>query len=99
MTNYKYKVVYSASFKKGLKKIIKQGKNIDELEPIIDKLSMKKELDIKYKNHRLIDNKYYKNCFECHIRPDWLLVYQYNDNELLLILLKTGSHTELFTKM
>ena len=81
MIRYKYEVVYSARFKKSLKKILKQWKNIDELKDVIDKLAFKEELDPKYRNHKLIDDKNYKNCYECHIRPDWLLIYQYNDNE------------------
>ena len=81
-----------------LKNILKQGKNIDELKDIINKLAFKEELAPKYRNHKLIDYKNYKNCYECHIRPDWLLIYQYNDNELLLLLMNTGSHSELFDK-
>ena len=96
MTNYKYKVVYSKKFKKNLQRMLKQGKNIDELEKIILKLANKEELDFKYKNHKLIDDKKYKNCYECHIRPDWLLIYQYYENELLLLLINTGSHSNLF---
>lgn len=98
MTNYKYKVVYSTKFKKSLKKIKKQNKDLDELLDIIDKLAFKEELEPKYRNHKLIDDKYYKNCCECHIKPDWLLIYQYNDNELLLLLMNTGSHNDLFNK-
>ena len=98
MTNYKYEVVYSTKFKKSLKKIQKQNKNIDELLDVIDKLAFKEELESKYKNHKLIDDKNYKNCYECHIRPDWLLIYQYNDNKLLLLLNNTGSHSDLFNK-
>ena len=96
MISYKYKVVYSTKFKKSLKKVLKQGKTIDELEDIVLKLANKEELDSKYKNHKLIDDKNYKNCFECHIRPDWLLIYQYSENELLLLLMNTGSHSDLF---
>ena len=44
----------------------------------------------------LKDDKYYKNCGECHIEPDWLLVYQYYENELILVLVNTGSHSDLF---
>ena len=98
MTNYQYEVIYSPKFKKNLKKILKQGKNIEELKEVIDKLAIKEELNLKYKNHKLINDKYYKNCYECHIRPDWLLIYQYNDKELLLLLMNTGSHSELFNK-
>ncbi len=95
MTNYKYKVVFSKAFKKSLKKISK-NKNIDELLDVVDKLAVKEELALKYRNHKLIDDKNYKNCYECHIKPDWLLIYQYNDDELLLLLVNTGSHSELF---
>ena len=96
MTKYKYSVVYSTKFKKSLKKIQKQSKNIDELLDVIDKLALKEELDAKYRNHKLIDDKNYKNCYEYHIKPDWLLIYQYVDNELLLLLINTGSHSDLF---
>ena len=44
----------------------------------------------------LKDDKYYKNCGECHIEPDWLLVYQYYEDELILVLVNTGSHSDLF---
>lgn len=98
MNNYKYKVVFSLRFKKDLKKILKQGKNIEELENIVQKLTNKEELEPKYRNHKLIDDKYYKNCNECHIRPDRLLIYQYNEEELLLLLMNTGSHSGLFNK-
>ena len=95
---YKYDVVYSIKFKKSLKKMQKQNKDLDELLDVVDKLAQKEELDPKYRNHKLKDDKYYKNCSECHIRPDWLLIYQYNDNELLLLLMNTGSHSDLFNK-
>lgn len=63
---------------------------------IVEKLANKEELEQKYKNHNLIDDKHYKNCGECHIEPDWLLIYQYNENELILLLVNTGSHSNLF---
>ena len=95
MNKYKYNVVYSNKFKKSLKKIIKQGKDIEKLLDVVDKLANKEELEWKYRNHNLINNKLFKNCSECHIEPDWLLIYQYNDNQLLLILVNTGSHSEI----
>ena len=66
----KYKVKYSKAFKKQLKKVIKQGKNIDKLLAVVDILSKGNELEEKYKDHALLDNKYYKNCRECHIEHD-----------------------------
>jgi len=96
MTSYKYDVVYSTKFKKALKKLIKQGKDINELFDIIDKLANDEKLNMKYKNHSLVNYKYYKDCNECHINPDWLLIYRYNKDKLLLLLIDTGSHSELF---
>lgn len=96
MTSYKYDVVYSTKFKKALKKLIKQGKVINELFDIIDKLANDEKLNMKYKNHSLVNDKYYKDCNECHINPDWLLIYRYNKDKLLLLLIDTGSHSELF---
>lgn len=96
MTSYKYDVQYSSKFKKSLKKVIKQGKDIEKLLDVIDKLAIKEELNKKYKDHQLIDNKIYKECRECHIEPNWLLIYRYNENELILLLVNTGSHSELF---
>lgn len=95
MTKYKYRVEYSAKFKKSLRKILKQGKNLEKLEKIIFKLANKEELELKYRNHNLVDDKKFKGCKECHIESDWLLVYKYIENELVLLLINTGSHSEL----
>ena len=95
-TKVKYQLRYTSDFKKNYKKIKKQGKNVEKLKVVISKLANGLELEEKYKNHVLTDSKYYKNCGECHIEPDWLLVYQYINNELILILVATGSHSELF---
>ena len=95
-TKTKYQIKYTSDFKKNYKKIKKQGKDVEKLKYIVNKLANGIELEEKYKNHILTDSKYYKNCGECHIEPDWLLVYQYIDNELILVLVSTGSHSELF---
>ena len=95
MTNYKYNVVYSNKFKKSLKKMLKQGKDIKKLKEVVDNLANREGLDPRFRNHHLINDKYYKDCFECHIQPDWLLVYQYNDDDLILMLVNTGSHAEV----
>ena len=95
-TKTTYTVYFTNSFKKQYKKMKKQGKDLNKLFYVVDKLLNKEELESKYRDHSLIDNKYYKNCRECHIEPDWLLVYQYKDDELILILVETGSHSDLF---
>ena len=98
MNNYKYNVKYSSNFKKSLRKVIKQGKNIEKLLDIVDKLANNEELELKHKNHKLINDKYYKICGECHIEPDLFLVYKYQENYLVLLLVDTGSHSDLFNK-
>lgn len=91
-----YNVRYSREFKKSLKKCTKQGKNIKKLLDIVDRLVYKEQLESKFKNHRLKDDGYFIDCYECHIEPDWLLIYKYIENELVLLLVKTGSHSDLF---
>lgn len=98
MTKTKYNVLFTTKFKKSLKKVKKQSKNIEELLDIIDKLVTKEELDVKYKNHKLINDGTYHNCFECHIKPDWLLIYKYEEDNLILVMVDTGSHSYLFGK-
>ena len=93
-----YKVKYSKEFKKSLKKVIKQGKNIDKLLDIVDMLSQKQQLDPKYKDHALYNDKRFKDCRDCHIETDWVLIYKYLENEVLLLLVNTGSHSEVLDK-
>lgn len=80
----KYIVRYSSVFKKKLKIIIRRGKDINKLMFVVEGLANKEKLDLKYRNHILKDDNNYKNCGECHIEPDWLLVYQYNNDQLIL---------------
>lgn len=92
----KYTVDYSSNFKKQYKKMARQGKDLNKLYAVVEMLSDGKTLDEKYKNHKLLDNKKYKNCEECHIEPDWLLIYRIDNDFLILLLLSTGSHSDLF---
>lgn len=92
----KYYIKRSNIFKKQYKKAIKQGKDSLKLSYIIEMLASGKMLDEKYKDHSLIDNKHFKGCRECHIEPDWLLVYKISNKELVLYLLETGSHADIF---
>lgn len=94
--NTKYGVVSSSKFNRQLRKIARQGKDVKKLMYVVSKLADGIELEEKYKDHALKDTKYYKNCRECHIEPDWLLAYQYKNNELISYLLETGSHSEVF---
>lgn len=85
-------VVYTSSFKKDYKRIKKQGKNLEIINSLIQKLMMNSPLEKKYKDHLLIGN--FKNKRECHLNPDWLLIYEIDGNNLVLY--RTGSHSELF---
>lgn len=98
INNTKYEVDTTTNFKKQLKKTYKQGKDIEKLIHIIERLANEEKLEEKYKGHNLTNDKKYKNCRECHIDPDWLLIYQIIDNRLILLLIGTGSHSDLFNK-
>ena len=87
----------STKFKKDLKKIKKQNKEIEKLNSVIETLQKEKPLDKKYKDHDLVGN--WKGYRECHITPDWLLIYKVcGDDVRLLRLARTGSHSELLKK-
>ena len=92
----KLEIKSTNKFNKSLKKIAKQQNNLQELKKIIVKLGNLEKLDFKNKNHKLVDDKDYENCFECHVTHDLLLVYKYINNELILLLVNVGSHSELF---
>lgn len=96
LKNTKYHVKYTSRFKKEFKKVLKQGKDENKFLEVLKVIANGLELDEKYKNHKLNDDKTFKNCNECHISPDWLLIYKIQDNELILLLFATGSHSDLF---
>ena len=85
-------IVYSSQLKKDLKKAKKQGKNLALLQEILLKLAKDKTLEPKYCDHELTGN--WKGYRECHINPDWLLIYRVVGKELRLA--RVGSHSELF---
>lgn len=89
----KYEIDFTSTFSKDLKKIKKRGYNIDLLESVVDKLQTGEQLEQKYKDHLLTGN--WKDYRECHIQPDWLLVYRIYDDKLLLVLTRTGTHSDL----
>ena len=90
----KYKVVMSSRFSKDLKIIAKRGYDLNKIKFVIKELANGKQLDPKYKDHQLQGE--YMGKRECHILPDWLLIYEICDNKLLLYLARTGSHSDLF---
>ena len=90
----KYDVVITNACKKDIKKAIKQGKNINLLFEVVDMLSEGKTLDPKYRDHKLSGK--YGGKRECHIEPDFLLIYEIKIKEIVLYLARVGSHSELF---
>lgn len=90
----KYEIKFTSQFKKDLKQAKKQNKELDELWEVVGTLANGENLDAKYKDHSLSGD--YKGTHECHIEPDWLLIYEKKNDILVLILYRLGSHSELF---
>jgi mRNA interferase YafQ len=86
------KITLTNRFEKNLQKMIKRGKDINKIQFVIELLCQQRKLPIKYREHSLVGN--YQGFWECHIEPDWLLIYKIDGNELLLA--DTGTHSDLF---
>ena len=90
----KYDLKYTSRFKKDFKQAKKQKKDIEKLFDIIERIANGEKLEAKWKDHALSGN--YSGARECHIEPDWLLIYEVFEDTLVLSLLRTGSHSDLF---
>lgn len=90
----KYNVRPTTKFQKDLKRVQRRGYDISLLTDIIKKLAKGEVLPEKNKDHNLTGN--YIGCRECHITPDWLLIYEISDRDLFLYLTRTGTHSDLF---
>lgn len=90
----RYEIRFTNQFKRDLKLAKKQRKNVDKLFDVIEQLASGETLDEKYHDHELKGD--YAGSHECHIEPDWLLIYEINNNVLVLMLYRLGSHSELF---
>lgn len=90
----KYELILTGKFKKGLKLAKKRGLNIALLNSVVEKLLQGIPLEEKYKDHELKGE--FKGFRECHIQPDWLLMYLLEDDILTLTLVDTGTHADLF---
>lgn len=88
------KIKFLNSFKKDYKRIVKRGYDIALLENVIRMLADGETLPAKYRDHALTGN--YSGFRECHIAPDWLLIYEVRESELILVLSRTGTHSDLF---
>lgn len=89
-----YEIRLSNRFKKHVQRCVKRGLDILLLELAIDILSKEGILPASYRPHKLSGN--YAGCWECHLRPDWLLVWEQDDHHLTLLFVGTGTHADLF---
>ena len=89
-----YNIRVTTKFQKDLKRIKKRGFDVSLLTDVIKKLAAGESLPEKNRDHWLSGN--YTGCRECHITPDWLLIYEVDRNGLILYLIRTGSHSDLF---
>ena len=87
-------LVMTTQFRKDLKRINKRGKDLSLLKDVLQTLREEQALEEKYRDHALTGN--YIGFRECHIQPDWLLVYAINKEKLILTASRTGSHSDLF---
>lgn len=90
----RYEVRFTRQFKRDLKLAKKQGKDLNKLYNVIEQLANGETLDEKYRDHDLRGE--YEGSRECHVEPDWLLVYEIQGDVLVLMLYRLGSHSELF---
>lgn len=87
-------IIWTSKFKKDYKTAMKRNLDINLLDDVIRILASGKSLPEKYSDHQLGGN--FKGYRECHIQPDWLLVYSIEDNDLVLVLTRTGTHSDIF---
>ena len=90
-----YSVRPTTRFRKDLKLMVRRGLDPAQLSEVIKLLARGERLPEKYSDHALRGE--YQGCRECHIQPDWLLVYEQDDKDLYLYLIRTGTHSDLFS--
>lgn len=90
------KTEFTGQFKRDYKLAIKRGCDQEKLRTVIEILCSEQPLPASYRDHALADSGNYKDMRECHIEPDWLLVYKVYRDTLILKLIRTGSHSDLF---
>ncbi len=91
-----YQVKFTTTYKKSYKLMKKRGLDLSLLDEAVELLRQGKQLDKKYRDHGLSGN--FAGFRECHIKPDWLLVYLIESDVLTLTLVDTGSHSDIFKK-
>ena len=89
-----YQISYSNHFRKDLKRCAKRGLDLRLIMDVISQLAATGKLPERYRPHKLVNPK--TETWECHIQPDWLMTWEQNDNQLTLLFLQTGTHSDLF---
>lgn len=89
-----YEVKPTGRFQKDLKRLQRRGYNLELLTKVIKTLAAGEPLEPKHRDHELVGN--FVGCRECHITPDWLLIYEIDQGKLILYLTRTGTHSDLF---
>lgn len=87
---------FTNQFKRDYKLAVKRGFDPKKLHTVVQLLCQQEPLPAAYRDHALVSSKHYEGMRECHIQPDWLQVYQVEQEALLLKLIRTGSHSDLF---
>ena len=90
------KIEFTGQFKKDYKLALKRGFDPQDLTTVISFLAAEQPLPEKYRDHSLENSRNYKGMRECHIKPDWLLIYKIYSDRLVLELIRTGTHSDLF---
>ncbi len=91
-----YQIKFTAAFKKSYKLMKKRGLDLSALDEVVDLLRQGRQLDEKYRDHGLSGN--YAGFRECHVKPDWLLIYLVENDILTVTLVAIGSHSDIFKK-
>ena len=89
-----FTISFGSKFKRDFKTVQKRGYPIDQIVEVFQILENRGKLPEKYLSHKLSDN--YVNCWECHIRPDWLLIWEIDEIHKEIKLVRTGTHSDLF---
>ena len=89
-------LTFTTKFKRDLNRLKKQGKDPEKIFVFVQLLLDERKISPNYRDHGLVGE--WKQCRECHIEPDWLLIYEIQNNVLVLMLYRLGTHSELFKK-
>jgi mRNA interferase YafQ len=89
-----YNIEYTGRFKKDYKLVLSRGYNESHIQKVITLIVNKSPLPAKYKAHKLSGD--FKDCWECHINPDWLLIWGLDEANNTMTLIRTGTHSDLF---